>query len=360
MTLRKLLAVGQSVWLDYIRRDLVRSGELAALIRDQGLRGMTSNPTIFDKAIASGAYDDTIRRHGSRAAPDVFEQIALEDIREAADLLRPVYDEAERDDGFVSIEVSPRLAHDTAGTIEEARRLWRRAERDNVMVKIPATAEGIPAIRQLLGEGININVTLLFSRDVYGQVAEAHLDGLEALLARGGDLRKVSSVASFFVSRVDTAIDRMLQQRGVGTELIGKTAIANAKLAYQDWKARLHAPRWQALALQGARTQRLLWASTSTKDPRLSDLHYVEALIGPQTVDTMPMQTLQAFVDHGRVELSLEMNLDQAHELIATLPRYGISLWHVTEQLLSEGITTFRNSYEQLIATVESKREAVK
>jgi len=360
MSLTSLHAFGQSVWLDYIRRHLIRSGELAALIREHGLRGITSNPSIFEKAIAgSSDYAEVIARMSDRSASEIYEQLAIEDIRAAADLLRPVFDEAERNDGHVSLEVSPLLAHDTARTIDEARRLWRRVERENVMIKVPATPEGIPAIRQLLSEGINVNVTLLFSRDVFAQVAEAHADGLDQFAARGGDLQRIASVASFFVSRIDTAVDPLLEQLGAGHELVGKTAIANARLAYQDWKQRLRTPRWQALAKRGARPQRTLWASTSTKDPRLPDVYYVEALIGPDTVDTMPLTTLHAFLDHGRPQLTLEADLYEARAVMEMLPRYGIDLAKVTDRLTTEGVDAFAKSYERLLATVEKERGAV-
>ncbi len=359
MSLQALHALGQSIWLDYIRRHLIRSGELASWIRERGLRGITSNPSIFEKAIAGSTdYSDAIARMADRSAGEIYEQLALDDIRAAADLLRPVYDEAERADGFVSLEVSPLLAHDTAGTIEEARRLWNRVERENVMIKVPATPEGIPAIRQLLSEGINVNVTLLFSRDVYARVTEAHVGGLEALAARGGDPKRVASVASFFVSRIDTAVDRLLERTPDGARLVGKAAVANARLAYQDWKARLRSPRWQALARQGARPQRLLWASTSTKDPRLPDVYYVESLIGPETVDTVPLATLQAFLDHGRALPTLETDLDEARAVLAALPDHGIALSEVTDRLLDEGVAAFRVSFDRLLAAVENKREA--
>ncbi|MBX3161844.1 MAG: bifunctional transaldolase/phosoglucose isomerase [Deltaproteobacteria bacterium] len=354
-----LWELGQSVWLDYMRRHLLRSGQLAAYIRDDGLRGVTSNPTIFEKAIAGSTdYTDAIARLADRSAGEIYEQLAIEDICGAADLLRPVFDAAAGTDGFVSLEVSPLLAHDTARTIDEARRLWRRVDRENLMVKVPATPAGIPAIRQLISEGINVNVTLLFSRDVYAEVAGAYLDGLDELARRGGDLGRVASVASFFVSRIDTAVDRLLEQRGE-KELVGKAAIANAKLAYQDNKLRLASPRWQALAAQGARPQKLLWASTSTKDPRLPDVYYVEALIGRDTIDTVPPATLAAFLDHGRARPTLEADLDQARAVIDALPRLGISLAEVTDRLTDEGVASFSDAFEKLIAAVDKKRAGI-
>jgi transaldolase/glucose-6-phosphate isomerase len=359
MSLKDLNTLGQSVWLDYIRRQLIESGQLAALIRDDGLRGVTSNPSLFEKAIAeSDDYTGAIDRMQDRSAGDIYEELAIGDIRAAADLFRPVYDETKRADGYVSLEVSPLLANDTAGTIEEARRLWRRVDRENVMIKVPATPAGIPAIRQLLAEGININITLLFSRDVYAQVAEAHLAALEDIAARGGALDKIASVASFFVSRIDTAVDRLLEKKPEGAALVGKVAIANARLAYQDWKKRLSSPRWQALAAKGARPQRLLWASTGTKDPRFSDVLYVESLIGPETIDTIPPATLNAFRDHGKVSPTLESNLAEARAVIDALPELGISLTEVTDRLTAEGVDAFSRSFEQLMKAVERKRAA--
>jgi transaldolase/glucose-6-phosphate isomerase len=358
MNLHVLRELGQSIWLDYIRRHLVRSGQLAALVQE-GLRGVTSNPTIFEKAITGSTdYADAIGRMADRSAGEIYETLAVDDIRAGADLLRPVYDATAGADGFVCLEVSPLLAHDTARTIGEARRLWAEIERANLMIKVPATAEGIPAIRQLISEGINVNVTLLFSRDVFAEVADAYVGGLEVLAARGGDVRRVASVASFFVSRIDVAVDRLLETRPDGAHLSGKTAIALARLAYQDWKARLRAPRWQALAAQGARPQRLLWASTSTKDPRRSDVYYVEALVGPDTVDTVPPATLDAFRDHGRARPTLERDLDQARAALDALPALGIDLRSVTDRLLTEGVDAFRRSFEQLIAAVETRRRA--
>ncbi len=312
--LKELLSYGQSMWLDYIRRDLFTTGKLKQLIDDDGLRGMTSNPAIFEKAIAdSSLYDDVLKSLASRNDLDTtgrYEQIAIRDIQDAADTLRPVYDESTFRDGYVSLEVSPYLARKTQETIDEARRLWKTVKRDNVMIKVPGTAEGLPAIRQLIGEGININVTLLFAQDVYENVAAAYIAGLEDLAGRGGNLKKMASVASFFISRIDTLIDSMLndklktttdaKQQALLNSLLGKVAIANGKLTYQAYQRIFSGPRWQALAAKGAQTQRVLWASTSTKNPKYRDVIYVEELIGPDTVNTMPPATIDAFRDHGR------------------------------------------------------------
>jgi transaldolase/glucose-6-phosphate isomerase len=366
MKLQELNALGQSVWLDYIRRHLVQSGELSTMIRDEGVRGVTSNPSIFEKAITGSTdYGDEINQLADRPAGEIYEQLAVEDIQAAADVLRSIYDEAEGADGFVSLEVSPLLAHDTHRTIEEARRLWNRTQRKNLLVKVPATPEGIVAIRQLLSEGINVNITLLFSRDAYAQVAAAYVDGLEALRARGGDLRAAASVASFFVSRIDVAIDKLIEEKLQGADpalaqklrsLAGKAGIANARLAYQDFKQMLSDPRWQALAKLGARPQRLLWASTSTKDPRFSDVMYVESLIGQDTVDTIPPATLDAFRDHGRARLSIEDEIAEAKQVLASLEEVGISLESVTDRLLAEGVQSFQTAFEKITTAVEKKR----
>ena len=354
MKIASLQTLGQSIWLDYIRRNLLRSGQLAELVRE-GLRGLTSNPSIFEKAIAGSTdYTDAIAKIADRDANQIYEQLAVEDVQAAADVLFPVYRDSGGADGFASLEVSPLFAHDTQRTIDEARLLWLRVQRENLMVKVPATPEGIPAIRQLISEGINVNITLLFARDVYAQVALAYLEGLEAFR---GDPRRVASVASFFVSRIDTAIDPLLEKSGAGA-LRGKVAIANAKLAYQDYQSRLAMPRWQALAARGARPQRLLWASTSTKDPRLPDVYYVEALIGPDTVDTLPPATLDAFADHGEARPTLTSNLEEARAIIDALPRHGISLAEITDRLIVEGVDKFRTDLEKLIAAVEAKRRA--
>jgi transaldolase / glucose-6-phosphate isomerase len=358
MNMAALFELGQSVWLDYIRRHLLRSGQFANLVRD-GLRGVTSNPSIFEKAIGGSTdYEQAIADMADHTAGEIYEQLVVDDIRSAADLLRPVYDTANRADGYVSLEVSPMLAHDTAGTIAEARRLWQRVGRENLLIKVPATPEGLPAIRQLIADGINVNITLLFAREVAASVADAYASGLEDLAARGGDITRIASVASFFVSRIDVAVDRILELRAGANDLLGKAAIANARLAYQDWKQRLREPRWQELAANGARPQRLLWASTSTKDPRLSDVYYVEALIGPDTVDTIPPATLDAFLDHGRARATLEDKLDEARAVLDELPRHGITLSEVTDRLLTEGVEAFKGAFTKLLAAVETKRAA--
>jgi len=329
---------GQSVWLDYIRRGLITSGELKRLVDEDELRGITSNPSIFEKAIA-GSTDynaalQELERRQDVDAKSLYELLAVSDIQAAADVLSPVYRQTNKRDGYVSLEVSPYLAHDTTGTIEEARRLWQAVSRPNVLIKVPATPAGIPAIRQLTGEGLNVNVTLLFSMATYEAVAEAYVSGLETLVARGGDPSGVASVASFFISRIDSAIDAQLTARlktASGAEerarlqsLLGKVAIANAKLTYQHYEELYRSERWRALASKGAQTQRLLWASTSTKNPAYRDVLYVEELIGPDTVNTMPAATLDAFRDHGRVRISLRESLEEAYDNRETLRREGI------------------------------------
>ncbi|MBI3971106.1 MAG: bifunctional transaldolase/phosoglucose isomerase [Chloroflexi bacterium] len=376
-----LAAHGQSIWLDYIRRNLIAGGELQRLVQEDELRGVTSNPAIFEKAIAGSTdYAEALQRSVGQAGWDaqaLYEQLAIRDIQDAADVLRPVYDRTRRRDGYVSLEVSPRLAHDTAGTIAEARRLWQAVGRENVMIKVPATPEGLPAITQLIGEGINVNVTLLFALARYEQVAAAYCAGLERLAARrgrgdhagpAGNLSRVASVASFFVSRVDTAVDAIVATRlkmasapeqALLRSLAGKVAIANAKLAYHRYKELLRGERWQALAAQGAQTQRLLWASTSTKNPSLSDVLYVEELIGPDTVNTMPPATLDAYRDHGRPRASLEADLEAAQDTLETLERLGISLAEVTDQLLDDGVRLFVEAFDKLLSAVEKERQAI-
>jgi transaldolase / glucose-6-phosphate isomerase len=367
--LKALIRFGQSVWFDYIRRDLITTGELKHLIDDDGLRGMTSNPAIFEKAFSTSP-DYTkplgeLAKKGGLDAKGIYEHLAIRDIQDAADALRGVFDQTKRRDGYVSLEVSPYLAHKQQETIDEARRLWKTVARDNVMIKVPGTPEGIPAIRDLIGRGININVTLLFAEDVYEKVAEAFIAGLEDLAKSGGDLSRVASVASFFVSRIDALIDgkidATLKAPPAGTDqallrsLQGKVAIANAKLTYQTYKRIFSGPRWQALASRGATTQRVLWASTGTKNPKYSDVLYVEELIGPDTVNTVPPATFDAFRDHGKPRASLEENIDGARKTMSDLGRSGISMKAVTDQLTDDGVKLFAEAFDKLLAAVETQ-----
>jgi len=370
--LKALLDFGQSLWLDYIRRDLITSGSLKKMIEDDGLRGMTSNPSIFEKAIAeSSLYDDMLHALASRQDLDAtgrFEQIAIRDIQDAADILRPVYEESKCRDGYVSLEVSPLLALETQKTIDEARRLWKAVNRDNVMIKVPGTAEGIPAIRQLVGEGININVTLLFAQEVYEKVAEAYIAGLEDLAKRGGNLKTMASVASFFISRIDTLVDSMIdgrlkastdpQQQSLLKSLKGKVAIANGKLTYERYQKLFSGPRWEALASKGAQTQRVLWASTSTKNPEYRDVMYVEELIGPDTVDTVPPATVDAFRDHGKLRNSLTENVPAAQKVMDDLAKAGISMKEVTDKLTTDGVKLFADAFNKLLAAVEKSTQS--
>lgn len=365
--LLELQSYGQSVWLDYIRRSLLTSGELQHLVDDDGLRGVTSNPAIFEKAIAgSSDYTELLQSLASKTELDAkarYELLAIRDIQETADLLRPVYQVTKRRDGYVSLEVSPYLARDTDGTLEEARRLWKAVGRDNVMIKVPGTPEGIPAFRQLISEGINVNVTLLFSQSVYQQVAQAYIEGLEEFSRRALDLGKVASVASFFISRIDSAIDTLLSARLAASKdlteqallrsLLGKIAIANAKLTYQSYHRIFSGERWEELAKRGAQTQRVLWASTGTKNPNYSDVIYVEELIGSDTVNTMPPATVSAFRDHGKARPSLTEDLEAAHDHMDTLQKVGISMNQVTQTLLDDGLQLFSEAFDKLLVAVE-------
>lgn len=359
---------GQSVWLDFIRRSLISSGELKRLVEEDGLGGVTSNPAIFEKAIGgsrdyAAALDELSARPGV-SAREAFEALAVKDIQDAADVLRPVYERTQAQDGYVSLEVSPDLAGDTEGTQAEARRLWSRVARPNVMIKVPATPQGLPAIRTLLTEGINVNITLLFARDAYEKVAQAYIDALEARVARGQGVERLASVASFFVSRIDTAVDALLDEKlktaggadRKGLEgLRGTVAIANAKAAYQSFRRIFAGPRWEALARKGGHVQRVLWASTGTKDPRYSDILYVEELIGRDTVNTVPPDTLAAFRNHGRPRASLEENLSGAFETLKALEASGISLERVTSDLLGDGLQKFVEPFTRLLAAVERR-----
>jgi transaldolase len=364
--LTKLLDYGQSVWYDNIHRGMLHSGELQRLA-DDGVRGVTSNPTIFKNAISQEqeyrADIAALTRQG-KSPLEIYEALALADVGAAADVLRPVYDQSDGVDGYVSIEVSPLLAHDTQGTVAEARRLFKSLTRPNIMIKVPATPEGIPAIRTLIGEGIKVNVTLLFAVAMYRQAAEAYLGGLEAAAAAGKGLKRIASVASFFVSRVDTLTDKLLQARIDASQdevektrlrkLQGRLAIANARIAYRDYKVVFGSRRFQALAAKGARPQRLLWASTSTKNPAYRDVMYVEELIGGPTVNTMPLVTLQAFKDHGRLRNSLEEDLAGTEATVNEIEAAGLSVQAITDQLLEEGVSAFARSFDQLLATVKA------
>lgn len=364
--IRQIGALGQSIWLDFIDRDLLTSGRLEQLIAD-GLAGMTSNPTIFQKAIASGNdYDGDLRRIAASTKTDleVYETLAIADIQAAADQLRPVYNETHGRDGFVSLEVSPVLANDTEGTIAEGRRLFAAVDRPNLMIKVPATEAGLPAITQLLADGINVNVTLIFAVEMYERVMDAYLDGVERLQASGKPLSLVSSVASFFVSRVDTLVDKMLQQRIDGGDsglqsLLGKAAVANAKIAYAKFREVFEGARFAKLRANGARVQRPLWASTSTKNPEYSPTKYVDALIGPYTVNTVPPATLELIQENVVPAQTLEQDVDGARETMRQLGEAGIDMRAVTAQLLSEGVASFAKSFEELLADVDRKRTAL-
>jgi transaldolase len=369
--LKDLLSYGQSMWLDYIRRDLITTGKLKEMIANDGLRGMTSNPSIFEKAIGdSSLYDDKLKELSGQknlTVTDRYEQIAIRDIQDAADILKPVYESSKFHDGYVSLEVSPLLAMETQKTLDEARRLWKAVSRPNVMIKVPGTTAGIPAIQQLIGEGININVTLLFAQEVYEKVAEAYIAGLEALAKNGGDLKKMAGVASFFISRIDVLVDSMLdeklkntsdaQQQSLLKSLKGKVAIANGKLTYQRYQKIFSGPRWEALAAKGAQTQRVLWASTSTKNPEYRDVMYVEELIGPDTVDTMPPATVDAFRDHGKLRNSLTENVAAAQKTMDDLGKAGISIKEVTDKLTTDGVKLFADAFHKLLAVVAKSVE---
>jgi transaldolase len=367
--LKALTAAGQAIWLDYLHQDLLSSGELARLIADDGVTGLTSNPSIFEKAIGDGeAYDARIARlaaAGKTETKDLYEAIAIGDIQGACDQFRPTWDRLKGRDGYASLEVSPELANDTAGTVAEARRLWAAVDRPNLMIKVPGTRAGVPAIRQLIGEGINVNVTLLFALQAYLDVAEAHIAGLEAFKAAGGDVSKVHGVASFFVSRIDTAVDRRIDEKLKTADpatalrlkaLRGQVAIANAKIAYHRYLGLIASPRWKALAAAGAAPQRLLWASTGTKDPSYSDVLYIETLIGPDTVNTMPPKTLDAFRDHGRVAPTLAAREAQAVAVLREADALGLDLDGVTDKLIADGVALFAKAFDDLRQALDDKR----
>jgi len=363
--LKGLLAYGQSPWMDYIRRDLLTSGQLQKYIDNDGLRGMTSNPAIFEKAITgSNLYNDILTSPDVKKldANGIFEKVAIRDVRDACDIFKPAYAETKRRDGYVSLEVSPFLGFDTQASLGEARRLWKAVDRPNVMIKIPGTPEGLPAIRQALEDGININITLLFAQSAYEQVAEAFLSALEARAAKGQDISHIASVASFFVSRIDTLIDGRIEeklktatdasQKALLESVRGKVAIANARLTYKKYQELFGGPRWKALAAKGAQTQRLLWASTSTKNPNYRDVLYVEELIGKDTVDTIPPATIDAFREHGKLRPSLTENVEGAAKIMADLPKAGISMKEVTDKLMVDGVKLFADAFKTLLDAV--------
>ncbi|MHB1096330.1 MAG: transaldolase [Gemmatimonadaceae bacterium] len=367
--LQALHDAGQSLWLDYIDRPMLHNGELARRIRDDVLTGMTSNPAIFEKALAQGtAYDAQVTAlTGERSAWQLFEELASTDVRTACELFRGVYDATGGLDGYVSLEVSPNVANDADGTMREARHLWALVDRPNVMIKVPGTSAGCTALSQLVADGINVNVTLLFAVDAYAQVVESYLAGLEARAAAGAPLGAVASVASFFVSRVDTEIDKRLDAQvasgmlsaDAASKLKGKTAVANAKLAYRLFTERFSGARWAALAARGARVQRPLWASTSTKNPSYRDVIYVEELVGPQTVNTLPPATLEAFRDHGEVRRTIDAGLADAERALTSVEECGISVRDVTDQLLGEGLASFQKAFDTLLGGLEAKASAL-
>ena len=362
--LKQLEACGQSVWLDYLKRSLIESGELCVLIERDGLKGVTSNPSIFEKAIGEAdEYADALEQFQAYAdhniSEKIYEHLAIADIRAAADILRPVYDQTHGRDGYISLECSPYLANDFEATVGEARRLWAEVNRPNLMVKVPATPSGIPAIRQLTSDGLNINITLLFSVDVYEQVLDAYLSGLEDLSRAGGDISKIASVASIFVSRIDSAIDKRLDKiRDKRAGLLrGKVGIANAKIAYARYKELFSAPRWQVLAASGAKTQRLLWASTGVKDPAYKDTMYVEALIGRDSVDTIPPATMDSFRHHGTVTPdAIEQDVESARVVLTVLEQLGVSLDEVTKELVKDGVQKFADAFDKLFGSIVRRR----
>lgn len=370
--LQTLQTFGQSVWLDYVRRSLLTSGELTRLINEDGLRGMTSNPAIFEKAIAgSSDYNSTLKGLIKETSDPktIYEKLAVEDIQQACDLLKPVFVETKGKDGYVSLEVSPKLANDTKASIEEARRLWKLVNRPNVMIKIPGTAAGLPAVERLIADGININVTLLFALSIYEQVAEAYIKGLESYDQNGGDVSKIASVASFFVSRIDSSVDSQINQKlketsdkseiSVLNGILGKVAIANAKLTYQVYKSIYSQPRWQKLKAKGALPQRILWASTGTKNPRYSDVLYVDELIGKDTVNTVPPTTFDAYRDHGKPSATLESGLDKAAQVMEDLKKVNISLPEICNTLVVDGVKLFADAFDQLLSALEKKRDTL-
>ena len=370
--LQQLQSLGQSVWYDNIDRSQLVSGQFKRMLDEDAITGVTANPTIFEKSVSAGhAYDEQMNQliQESKSTNEIYEAMIISDIRTVADLLRPIYDRTNGLDGYVSLEVSPDLAHDTNSTIAEVRRFYKMVDRPNLMIKIPGTPEGLPAIRQALVEGININITLIFSVETYKEVAEAYISALEERNGAGKDISTIGSVASFFVSRVDTLVDKLLEDKAKATSdsaeqqkyksLEGKAAIANARIVYQEFKRIFHSPRFESLKHSGAHAQRPLWASTSTKNPAYRDVLYAEELIGPDTVDTMPLETIEKFSDHGRVRLSIEDNLPQARAELAALEQIGIHYDQVTLQLQDEGVQKFADSFHQLFKSIDDKKKAI-
>jgi transaldolase len=366
--LKKLETLGQSIWLDYIRRDLVSGGDLHLLLENDGLRGITSNPAIFEKAIAeSNIYDEDIRKMASEKKDinTIYEAISQQDVRNAADVFRPLYEKTAGEDGFVSLEVNPHLANDTEGTIAEGRRLWTTLNRPNVLIKVPATAEGLPAISQLISEGINVNVTLLFGLPRYREVAEAYIKGIEIRVAQGKPVNKIASVASFFLSRIDTLVDPLIEKiivsdiekKEMAKIALGEVAISSARLAYQIYKEIFESKRFKKLENKDACVQRLLWASTSNKNPKYSDIKYIEALIGSNTVNTVPPQTINAYRDHGNPKLTIELDLKKANRVLESLPELGIDIDMVTQQLEDEGIGKFNEPFDKLMEALAKKSQ---
>jgi transaldolase len=364
--LLELNKLGQSVWLDNLSRPLVRSGELARLVKEDGITGVTSNPAIFRKAMTEGdAYDEAIARlaQEGRSTMEIYENLAITDIQDACDVLLPVYQRTEGRDGFISLEVSPLLAADTEGTVKEAARLWEAVDRRNLLIKIPGTPEGVPAVEACLARGINVNVTLLFSLEAHEAVIDAHIRALETRAGRGEGLSGIASVASFFLSRIDVKVDKQLtimaasgEQAEAARALLGKVAVANAKLAYRLWEEKMDSDRWRKLAAAGAQVQRPLWASTSTKNPDYPDVMYVEPLIGPHTVNTLPGETIDAFRDHGRAAVTIGLGLDEARATMAGLVALGIDIDQVTDELVREGVAKFVTPFDELLASLEAKR----
>ncbi len=364
--LRQLETLGQSIWLDYIKRSLIRQNTLKNLITNDGLSGITSNPSIFEKAIAeSDEYDQDIQKMKKNNIPthDIFESLTQQDVKEAADVFKPVYNNTYHKDGFVSLEVNPHLAHDTQGTLIEARRLWQALDRSNVMIKVPATREGIPAIQQLISEGVNVNITLLFGIPRYKAVIEAYLAGLEMRLSFGKPIDSIASVASFFLSRIDVLVDPILDTLithsgeicSLAKKMQGEVAIASAKMAYQIYQETINSERFKKLIQEGAQPQRLLWASTGTKNPSYSDIKYIEALIGPETVNTIPVETLDAYRDHGNPQPNLEKNMENARWIFENLPKLGIDIDTLSQRLEDEGIQKFIEAFDKLIIALQEK-----